>query len=284
MKKIIFLFSLIVLACTQLSAQQRIDMYVTEGQDPTRKLIPAVLMDSIVQVGTGDNNSKIRICYYDDLYGLQREEYLLNNIDSIIFNPGTLPPAPAESEAIDLGLSVKWAPYNLGATKPEGFGRLCGFGDPTGENTSFVTTLYPDVDGNIKPAHISGTKFDVAHVKWGGKWRLPTKEEQAELRDKCKSEWVWWYNGVTGKRYTGPNGKSIFLPSTGFRSGEEILGENYEGVYMSGDVYYGEDGDDHHMWVIWFYNPLGATNIIGGADSKYMDTYIGVAVRPVLGN
>ena len=57
-----------------------------------------------------------------------------------------------------------------------------------------------------------------AHVNWGGSWRMPTKEEQDELRNNCT--WTWTsQNGVNGRLVTGPNGKSIFLPAAGVRGG-----------------------------------------------------------------
>ena len=59
---------------------------------------------------------------------------------------------------------------------------------------------------------------DVAHVMLGGKWRMPTDAEWAELRTRCVREYTT-YSGVRGIRVTGPNGNSIFLPTAGSRYG-----------------------------------------------------------------
>ena len=55
---------------------------------------------------------------------------------------------------------------------------------------------------------------DAATVNWGGAWRMPTKDEYGELRNNCT--WTWAIqNGVYGRKVTGPNGNSIFLPAAG---------------------------------------------------------------------
>ena len=69
--------------------------------------------------------------------------------------------------------------------------------------------MYINIGNNI-----SGTRYDVAHVKWGGSWRMPTEKEIRELVDNCFWKWTT-YNGVAGQLVTGPNGNSIFLPATG---------------------------------------------------------------------
>ena len=58
---------------------------------------------------------------------------------------------------------------------------------------------------------ISGTQYDVAHVKWGNGARMPTIAEAIELLEKC--QWVYRkINGYTGEDVIGPNGNSIFIP------------------------------------------------------------------------
>ena len=63
---------------------------------------------------------------------------------------------------------------------------------------------------------IAGTGYDVAHVKWCGSWQMPTHDHQVELIDKCSSEWTT-VNGVNGRKFTGPNGGTVFLPAAGNR-------------------------------------------------------------------
>ena len=118
------------------------------------------------------------------------------NADSIAITTG---------EAIDLGLSVKWASVNLGAQSPEEYGD------------------YLQWDGS-----------DLAHSALGGKWFMPTLEEGQELIDKCTWEWCE-LNGVTGYKVTGPNGNSIFLPATGWKHSDssDDVSVGIEGNYWT---------------------------------------------------
>ena len=139
-------------------------------------------------------------------------------------------------EAVDLGLSVKWATCNVGASLPEDYGGYFAWGE-TKEKSDYSIDTYKwydsekydltkyndDKDGKT----VLDPSDDVATVKWGKKWRMPTKEEFEELVDEC----VWektTLNGVNGRLVTGPNGNSIFLPATGCRRETDI---KYRGGY-----------------------------------------------------
>ena len=87
---------------------------------------------------------------------------------------------PTENNPVDLGLSVKWAAYNVGASSPEEYGGLYGWADPTGEKKA---TNSSDSLSGTPPFNISGTQYDIARAKWGEKWRLPTQQELKELSD-----------------------------------------------------------------------------------------------------
>ena len=109
--------------------------------------------------------------------------------------------------AIDLGLSVRWADCNVGASSPEQFGRYFTFGDPTGNKYTGNYNDYPT-------GKIGKTEYDMAYKNWGGNWRLPTPEEIKELVTKC--DWKWAYvNGIRGWFAVGTNGNVIFLPLAG---------------------------------------------------------------------
>ena len=58
---------------------------------------------------------------------------------------------------------------------------------------------------------------DAAHVNWGGNWRMPTKAEFDELKNRNNCTWIWMFqNGVRGyKVISKNNGNFIFLPSAG---------------------------------------------------------------------
>ena len=151
--------------------------------------------------------------------------------------------------AVDLGLSVKWACCNVGSDVPEGYGGYYAWGE-TEEKGNYTWATYKyrydkDGDGNCDSedgygyqnigSNISGTSYDVAHVKWGGSWRMPTWDEIKELCNKCSWQWTE-VNGVKGQKVTGPNGNSIFLPAAGSRDGTGVDGRGSYGYYWSGTL------------------------------------------------
>lgn len=115
-------------------------------------------------------------------------------------------------EYVDLGLGVKWARCNVGAQIPEEYGDYFAWGEiePKRLFNEETSETYKKVIEDI-----SGTSRDVARVKWGAPWRMPTKEEFYSLRFKCDLEWIEEYVG--GIRVTGRTGYSIFLPAAGMR-------------------------------------------------------------------
>lgn len=138
-------------------------------------------------------------------------------------------------DAIDLGLSVRWASCNVGASRPEEYGGLFAYGDPTGKRYTQKISDYPE------RINIVNSDSDMAKILWGNGWRLPTEEEFKELKEKC----TWQYietNNLQGYRVIGPNGESIFFPFAGFtidginrRDAAEIYKVNNYGHYWSGE-------------------------------------------------
>ena len=111
--------------------------------------------------------------------------------------------ANPEVDGVDLGLSVNWATHNVGASAPHKVGYLIPLGNVTGTKKS-AKHHYEEVSG----------ASDIATVKMGKEWRMPTAEEMLELIDKC--EWKQkTIKGVKGAQVTGPSGESIFLPAPG---------------------------------------------------------------------
>ena len=123
---------------------------------------------------------------------------------------------------IDLGLpsGTKWATCNVGANIPEEYGYYYAQWDETitkSEYTEYNIIPY----GYYNLDYIRGNpNYDVAR-KWGGSWRLPTREEIIELMENCTWKWTT-QNNVNGCKVTGPNGNSIFLPAAGGLSGELV--------------------------------------------------------------
>ena len=199
-------------------------------------------------------------------------------------------------EYVDLGLSVKWATFNVGATKPEEYGDYYAWGE-TEPKTDYSLSTYKWCDGSnyIMTKYCNDSNYgnngftdtltvldpedDVAHVKWGGSWRMPTKDEQDELRDKCT--WTWYssgnteFNGVAGYKVTskkeGYTGRYIFLPSAGCRYETGLYNAGFVGYYRSSSLYTGRPYD---AWYVDF----------DSSDVRadyYYHRYYGLSVRPV---
>ncbi len=172
------------------------------------------------------------------------------------------------ADAIDLGLSVKWASWNVGASKIADYGGLYGAGDPTGLKTSTNNNDYHWVDGE----NICGTQYDLAHVKWGGTWRLPTIEELKELKEKC----TWTHNivleGIKGSIAKGLNGNELFFPYAGVSDG---TGTSYLGKHTS--LWSGNTCNTPYTYG---YKDLDI-NLQNGEDLSTGRCYFKQSIRPV---
>lgn len=140
-------------------------------------------------------------------------------------------------QAVDLGLSVKWAACNLGGDAPHDYGDLYSWGE-TSTKSNYSESRYKYYSNGQYQyigTNICGTSYDAAHLSWGGHWRLPTRAEVKELSTLCiwKAEEL---NGVAGYRVTAPNGNSIFLPSAGFQDGTERKETGTGGFYWTGTL------------------------------------------------
>ena len=176
-------------------------------------------------------------------------------------------------QMVDLGLSVKWAGWNVGASRPEEYGGYYAWGE-LHEKSDYYWDTYQYWDQENDECifignNISGTQYDVARVKWGGSWRMPTLAECQELIKKCT--WTWTtYNGVKGQKVTGPNGNSIFLPAAGFRLGTSVDLQGSYGDYWSGTLY---EGYSYYAYFLGF----GSVSV----RWNYYDRIYGHSVRPV---
>lgn len=142
-------------------------------------------------------------------------------------------------EWVDLGLpsGVKWATCNIGASTPAGYGRYYSWGEKSHKRDYSWETyrLCSGTDNTLKKYNTKqqygkvDEKYkldlsdDVARFKWGGAWRMPTKEEFAELRANCTMSYCA-IEGKNGLRLTSKiNGNTIFLPAAGRRYGNGLL-------------------------------------------------------------
>ncbi len=143
---------------------------------------------------------------------------------------------------IDLGLpsGTKWACCNVGAEKPEAYGGYYAWGE-TEEKSFYNWGTYTHCDGKENTSHdlgyiIAKTQYDVAYVKWGDLWSMPTFEQQKELNINCSSK-LTTKNGVKGWQFTGSNGGTIFLPAAGSRENAYITDAGRDGYYWLSIVY-----------------------------------------------
>ncbi len=132
---------------------------------------------------------------------------------------------------VDLGLSVKWATCNVGASSPSDYGNYYAWGETTtkSEYTKENCKTWEKSIGNIS----GNSNYDAARANWGGSWRTPTNAEMEELIDKCT--WTWTsQGGHNGYKVTSKtNGNSIFLPAAGSRLGSSFDDIGEIGNYWS---------------------------------------------------
>ena len=209
--------------------------------------------------------------------------YSYSDLDSIVtFDAAEeVPVVPFEKgtvgSLVDLGLSVDWANWNVGASSEDGLGHYFVWADTTWKHSctlgNYMHFKDANNDGVLQDGEmtvlgdVKETKLDVARVEWGGEWRMPTKAEIAELIDSC--EWTWTSVGDVQGWRVARNGKNIFLPAAGYRDGVEVYEENEAGNYMASTL----SADATMADIMRFTADTCA------CDSNYR--YYGFVVRPV---
>ena len=174
-------------------------------------------------------------------------------------------------EYVDLGLSVKWATYNMGEKTAEKLGSYYAWGE-TGSKRKYDSVSSTSYAKNIDVDVTNATpKYDMARKAWGEPWRMPTGKEVQELIDSC--EWQWAnLNGMNGYKVTGPNGNSIFIPASGIYSGAEMKDGGLLGAYWTAN-----HSENDSLRAKYLY--------ITNNEYSLKDTarFYGMNIRPVLG-
>ena len=195
---------------------------------------------------------------------------------SIQYTVTVIDHSDTEHEYVDLGLSVKWATCNVGATKPEEYGAHYAWGEVVSkpffslweyrfikqdiyQYTKYCTKKENGYKGFTDNKTVLDPEDDAAHVNWGAHWRMPTVQEWQELKDNC----TWTFetlNGINGFRVTsnkpGYTDRSIFLPASGSQSGGVNRGGDYFSSSLNADeptnawyltIYCGDDPRDRFV-------------------------------------
>lgn len=154
---------------------------------------------------------------------------------------------------IDLGLpsGTKWACCNVGATDPEDYGGYFAWGEIE-EKDYYDESTYKYCNDNGEFFNhigndIAGSKYDVAHMKWGGEWCMPTDYQQRELRENCSCKWTI-QKGVDGLLIVGSNGGTIFLPAAGDRLCDYFNNKGVSGSYLSSSLNPNDENFAYHLW------------------------------------
>lgn len=204
-----------------------------------------------------------------------------------------LTPEPIPAGSVDLGIVCKdsdgmlyelfWGTKNLGADKPENYGDYYAWGETetkdvyywstykwcNGDYNSLTKYNNNSVYGTVDNKTVLDADDDVAHVKMGGKWRMPTDAELTELREQCT--WTWaTQSGVNGSLVTSKtNGNFIFLPAAGYRQLSSTYNAGSEVNCLSSSLH---------------FNPLQAWDVCSKCDHYNRSVAArstGNSVRPV---
>lgn len=151
--------------------------------------------------------------------------------------------ADPEQDYVDLGLpsGTLWATRNIGANTPEECGDYFAWGETEPKEEYYMSNYkWYDYDNELYTKYCTDSEYgmvdnkteldhedDAAWVNLGPSWRMPSREQQNELMEKCSWDWIT-KNGMKGYLVTGPNGNTIFLPAAG-----EASCLNADGYYWS---------------------------------------------------
>ncbi len=180
---------------------------------------------------------------------------------------------------VDLGLEsgIMWATYNIGAIEPTEYGDYYAWGETqtkkvydwstykwSNDDTDTSLTKYCNLPyyGEVDNKLYLEASDDVTTVKLGSDWRMPTSEEFDELIENCQSIWCL-HIGVFGRKFIGKNGNMIFLPASGFISGDESYFKQESAYYFSSSL------QDFDFAYILNFNNRGIEKNISSLVSGY---------------
>ena len=227
--------------------------------------------------------------YYIRAYAVNSKGTAYGTQVSFSTQGSTIPSSGTENGYgyVDLGLSVKWAICNVGASAPEYYGDYFAWGeiDPkevydwstyqycNGSSSTLTKYNTQSGYGTVDEKTQLDLADDAARANWGGSWRMPTYDELRELWDEC--DWTWTTrNGVNGYKVTSKsNGNFIFLPAAGYRNGSSLSNASSNSNLWSSGIYTRIP-----------YNAQGLLIVSGYTNVSYTSRCYGLPVRPVVGS
>lgn len=215
----------------------------------------------------------------------ERISYINSEIDSIVYT-NDAPNIINGHEAVDLGLSVKWAACNVGASAPDDYGDFYAYGETTTkanyttDNSTFGNSTLDSMrnQGVIDKNDNLTLDYDVANKTWGGSWRMPSFAEINELVTECTWEPAI-QNEVKGVVVTGPNGNQIFLPAAGYRT-TRTQESGTSGNYRASTVFQSADNENLKRAYILNFK-LSSDREYYSCNSATAPRLYGFSVRPV---
>lgn len=267
-----------------LNGSVTVDTYSQRGFEYSRTLTAGSLADAttvaVTGTGTGQFSSELTGLTPGALY-YYRAYVEINSMKYY----GAIKTFSTKSEdtmqAIDLGLSVKWADRNVGALLPENDGDFYAWGDTLTRNMYSTTTYTHHVNDNYVSigTNISATRWDISTKNFGGCWRMPTKAEMDELMSLQKTTWTWsTKEGVPGYWVESkPTQESpqqvIFMPAAGYHDLTYYYQNDTYGHYWTSSV--GGSTISSTAFALAFTS-TSKTNVIDGNTR-----YFGYTIRPV---
>ena len=191
----------------------------------------------------------------------------------------------ATSGSVDMGTSVKWAAFNVGATRPEEYGNYYAWGETEiksnynwssyewGGSSSYMSKYCNKSNfGKLDHKITLDLDDDAARANWGDTWRMPTHEEWTELLTITSCFWEWEsYEGINGQKvYCVETGNAIFLPAAGDRDNVYLYNVGSSGYYWSSSL---DTGYPSRAW----YEYFNSSDVERGSIGRNY----GLSVRPV---
>ena len=189
--------------------------------------------------------------------------------------------------AVDLGLpsGTLWADRNVGADAPEAYGDYFAWGETepkskydwstykwcNGSDDTQIKYCTKSSYGTVDSTTVLDLEDDAAYVNMGSAWRMPTYAEMQELMDNCTTTWTT-QNGVDGRKVTGKNGNSIFLPAAGCFSGSYLNRAGSNGDYWSSSL---DESKPSNACILYFYSD----NYNWGSYSRSVGRTVRAVVR-----